>query len=125
MSSPQGAATFDARAAYAARVDGEASRSAARRDSSSGGAEDPWVMDAGSVIWTMGGLSVGEAEPWPREDMEISPQAMGVRKKSASFLDGAIIPIVTALAIPIAVTVLNVSLVFEIKLQFHAHVLEY
>ena len=41
------------------------------------------------------------------------------------FLDGAIVPIVTALAIPIAVTVLNVSLVFGIKLQLHAHVLDY
>ena len=44
-SSPPAAAMFDARAAYAARVDEEASRSAARRDASSGGAEDPWVMD--------------------------------------------------------------------------------
>ena len=34
------------------------------------------------------------------------------------FFVGAIIPIVAALAIPIAVTVLNVSLVFGIKLQF-------
>ena len=41
------------------------------------------------------------------------------------FLDGAIIPIVAALAMPMAVTVLNVSLVFGIKLQFHAHVLDY
>ena len=71
MSSPPAAATFDARAAYAARVDEEASRSAARRDGSSGGAVDPWVMDPRSGIWTMGGPSVGEAEPRPREDMEI------------------------------------------------------
>ena len=71
MSSPPAAATFDARAAYAARVDEEASRSAARRDGSSGGAEDPWVMDPRSGIWTMGGPSVGETVPRPREDMEI------------------------------------------------------
>ena len=67
MSSPP----FDARAAYAAGVDEEASRSAARRDGSSGGAVDPWVMDPRSGIWTMGGPSLGEAEPRPREDMEI------------------------------------------------------
>ena len=71
MSSPPAAATFDARAAYAARVDEEASRSAARRDGSSAGAVDPWVMDPRSGIWTMGGPSVGEAEPRPHEDMEI------------------------------------------------------
>ena len=71
MSSPPAAATFDARAAYAARVDEEASRSAARRNDSSGGAEDPWVMDPRSGIWTMGGPSLGEAVPQPREDMEI------------------------------------------------------
>ena len=59
MSSPSAAAMLDARAAYAARVDEEASRSAARRDGSSGGAEDPWVMDPRSKIWTMGGPSVG------------------------------------------------------------------
>ena len=41
------------------------------------------------------------------------------------FLDGAIIPIIPALAIPMAVTVLNVSLVFGIKLQFNAYVLDY
>ena len=45
MSSPPAAAKFDARAAYAARVEEEASRSAARRDGSSGGAEHPWVID--------------------------------------------------------------------------------
>ena len=71
ISSPPAAATFDARAAFVARVEEEASRSAARRDGSSGGAVDPWVMDPRSGIWTMGGLSVGEAEPRPREDMEI------------------------------------------------------
>ena len=71
MSSPPAAATSDARAAYAARVDEEASRSAACRDGSSGGAVDPWVMDPQSGIWTLGGASVGEAEPRPREDMEI------------------------------------------------------
>ena len=71
MSSPPAVATFDARAAYAARVDEEASRSAARRDGSSGGAVDPWMMDPRSGIWTMGGPSGGEAEPRPREDMEI------------------------------------------------------
>ena len=71
MSSPPAAATFDARAAYAARVEEEASRSAARRDGSSGGAEDQWVMDPQSGTWTMGGPSVREAECRPREDMEI------------------------------------------------------
>ena len=71
MKSPPATATFDARAAYAARVDEEASRSAARRDGSSGGAEDPWVMDPRSGIWTMGGPSVQEAEPRLRDDMEI------------------------------------------------------
>ena len=71
MSSPPAAATFDARPTYAARADEEASRSAARRDGSSGGAEDPWVMVPRSGIWTMGGPSVGEAEPRPREDMKI------------------------------------------------------
>ena len=71
MSSAPAAATFDARAAYTARMDKEASRSAARRDGSSEGAEDPWVMDPRSGIWTMGGPSVGEAVPRPREDMEI------------------------------------------------------
>ena len=71
MSSPPAAATFDARAAYAAGVDEEASRSAASRDGSSRGAEDPWVMDPPRGIWTMGGPSVGEAASRPREDMEI------------------------------------------------------
>ena len=71
MSSPPAAATFDARAAYAARVGEEASRSAAPRDGSSGGAEDSWVRDPRSGIWTIGGLSVGEAESRPPEDMEI------------------------------------------------------
>ena len=71
MSSPLAAATYDARAAYAARVDEEASRSAAWRDASSGGAEDPWVRDPGSGLWTIGGPGVGEAEPRPREDREI------------------------------------------------------
>ena len=41
------------------------------------------------------------------------------------FSDGAMIPIVAALAIPIAVTALNVSLVFGIQLRLHAHVLDY
>ena len=40
-SSPPAAVTFDARTAYAASGDEEASRSAARRDGSSGEAEDP------------------------------------------------------------------------------------
>ena len=71
MSSAPTAARFDARAVYAARVDEEASRSAARRDGSSGGTEDPWVMDPRSGIWTMGGPRVGEAEPRLCEDMEI------------------------------------------------------
>ena len=71
MSSPPAAAMFHARAAYAARVDEEASRSAARRDGSSGGAEDAWVMDPRSGIWTMGGPSVREAVPRLREDMGI------------------------------------------------------
>ena len=89
MSNPPAAATFGARAAYVARLDEEASRSAARQDGSSGGAVDPWMMDPRSGIWTMGGPSVGEAEPRPREDMEIRgvysyPPAMGVREVSAS-----------------------------------------
>ena len=71
MSSSPAAATFDARAAYAARADKQASRSAARRDGSSGGAEDPWVRDPRPGRWTIRAPSVGEAEPWPREDMEI------------------------------------------------------
>ena len=71
MGSPPAAAAFDARAAYAACVDEETSRSAARRDGSSGGAEDPWVMDPWSGIWTMGSPSLGEAVPQPLEDMEI------------------------------------------------------
>ena len=71
MSSPPAAAAFDARAACAAPVDEEASKSAARRDGSSGGAGDPWVRDPRSGIWTMGDASVGEAEPRPREDMEL------------------------------------------------------
>ena len=71
MSVPPAAATFDATAAYAARVDGEASRPAARRDGSSGGAEDSWVMDRRSGISTMGGPSVGEPVPRPCEDTEI------------------------------------------------------
>ena len=69
MSSPPAAATFDARAAYAARPDEEPSRIAARADGSRGGAEDPWVMDPRSGLWTTGGPSVGEAEPRPRKDM--------------------------------------------------------
>ena len=80
MSSPPAAAKFDATAAHAARVGEEALRPAARRDSSSGRAEDPWVREPRSVIWTMGGPSVGEAEPRPREDMEIR----GVYSHSAS-----------------------------------------
>ena len=40
-------------------------------------------------------------------------------------LDLAIILIVAALAIPMAVTVLNVSFVFGNKLQVHTHVLDY
>ena len=71
ISSPPAAATFDARAAYAARVDEEASRSADSRDGSSGVAEEAWVMDPQLAIWTIGGPSVGEAVPRPREDMEI------------------------------------------------------
>ena len=67
MSSPPAAAMLDARAAYAACLVEEA-----RRDVSSGGAEDPWVRDLRSGIWTMGDPSVGEAEPRPRGDMEIS-----------------------------------------------------
>ena len=89
ISSPPAAATFDTRAAYAARVDEETSGSAARRDGSSGGADEPWVRDPRLGVWTMGVPSVGEAEPPPREDMEIrmyipTPQAMGVREESAS-----------------------------------------
>ena len=71
MTSPPAAVTFHARAAYSARVDEEASTSAACQGGSSGEAKDPWVMDPWPGIWTMGGRSVGEAEPRPREDMEI------------------------------------------------------
>ena len=71
MSSPPAAATFNARSAYAARVDAEALRSAARQDGTSGRAEDPLVRVPQSGIWTIGGSSVGEAEPWPCVDMEI------------------------------------------------------
>ena len=41
------------------------------------------------------------------------------------FLDGAGIGILAAFTIPIAVTVLNVSLVLQIKVQFDTHVLDY
>ena len=46
-------------------------------------------MDPLSGIWTMGGQSVGEAAPRPREDIEIRgvyspPQAIRVREESAS-----------------------------------------
>ena len=71
MSSPPAAATFRARAAYAARLDEQASRSAAHGDGSSVGVKDPWLMDPRSGIWTMGGLNVGGAEPRPGEDIEI------------------------------------------------------
>ena len=71
MSSPPAAATFDVRAAYAAPLKEESLRSAARRDGSSARAEDPWVQDPRSGIWTMGGPSAGEAELGTREGMEI------------------------------------------------------
>ena len=71
MSSPPAAATLDARAAYASCVDEEALESAVRRDGSGGRAEDPWVRDPRSRIWTMPSPSMGEAEPLQREDMEI------------------------------------------------------
>ena len=71
MSSPPAAATFDARAAYTARVDEEASRSAARQDGSSKGAEEPWVREPRSAILTILSPSVREAEPRPRGEMEI------------------------------------------------------
>ena len=70
MSSPPAVVTLDARAAHSARVNEEASSSPAPRDGSSGGAKFPWVMDPRSAIWTMEGLSFGEAGPRPREDME-------------------------------------------------------
>ena len=65
------AATFEGRAVYAACVDEEALRSAARRNGSSGGAEHPWVRHRRLGIWSMGRPSVGEGEPWPHEDMEV------------------------------------------------------
>ena len=71
MSIPLATATFDTRAAYAARVDQKTSRSAARRDGSSREAEDGWVLDRRWEIWTMGGPSVGQPVPRPRENMEI------------------------------------------------------
>ena len=70
MSSSGAAATFDARAAFVGRVDEEALRSAAARDCSSERAEDPWVRNPWPGIWTSGDQSVGEAEPWPREDIK-------------------------------------------------------
>ena len=57
VSSPPAAAAYHARAAYVARVDQEASRSSARPDGSNGGAEDPWVMDPRSGLWTIGARS--------------------------------------------------------------------
>ena len=72
MISRLSAATSDATAAYAAPVNEEALMSAARRYGSSGRAQDPWVRDPRSVIWTMGGPGVGETETWPREDMGIT-----------------------------------------------------
>ena len=71
MSSPPAAATFDIGATYAPGVYEEALRLAARRESSSGRADHPWVRDPRSGIWTMGGPSVGEAKLWPHEDTEI------------------------------------------------------
>ena len=41
------------------------------------------------------------------------------------FFESTILPIVAALVIPMTVTVLNASLVFGIKLQFHGHGLDY
>ena len=89
MSSPPAAATFDATAAYAARVDKEAARSAARQDGSLGAAEDPWVMDPLSGIWTMGGrswekLCPSRVKTWKSGVYIPTPQAMGVREESAS-----------------------------------------
>ena len=66
MSSPPAVATFDAGTVYAARVDEEALRSAARRDGSS---EESWVQNPRSGIWTMVDQSIGEAKPRLREDM--------------------------------------------------------
>ena len=68
MSSAPARATFDARAAYAERVDKEAFRSVACRDGSSG---EPWIQRPRSGIWTMVDPSMGEAKSGLREDMEI------------------------------------------------------
>ena len=71
MSRPPAPATFHVRAAYAAPLDEEALRSAARQDGPSARAEDVWVRNPQSGIWTIRGLTTGEAEPRPREDMEM------------------------------------------------------
>ena len=89
MSSPPAAATFDERAAYAARVDEEASRSAVRRDGSSGGAVDPWVMDPRREygLWEVRAgekLSPGHVKTWKSGVYSPTPQAMGVWEESAS-----------------------------------------
>ena len=80
MSSLPAAATLDTRAANATLVDEEALRSSARRDRSSGGADDPWVPDPWSGIWTLRGPSVGE----PREDIEIKGVYSQSRGKGSS-----------------------------------------
>ena len=68
MTSAPAGATFDARAAYAERVDKEAFRSVACRDGSSG---EPWIQRPRSGIWTMVDPSMGEAKSGLREELEI------------------------------------------------------
>ena len=77
MSSPPAAATFDAHAAYAARVDKEPLKSAARRDESSG---ESWDQDPRSGIWTMDGRShIQTARRLADPSSTISPgQALGM-----------------------------------------------
>ena len=72
MRSPPAAGTFDARAAYECRV---AKMDSDMRGGSSG---ESWIQDPRSGIWTMVGLSMGEAKSGPREDMEMR----GVRSHS-------------------------------------------
>ena len=88
MSSPLATATFDARAAYAARVDQKTSRSAARWDGSSREAEDGWVLEgAGKYgLWEVRAwdkLCPGRVKTWKSGVYILTPEGMGVRQESA------------------------------------------
>ena len=85
MSSPPAAATFNARAAFAARVDDEASRSAAGRDGSIGGAVETRGREY--ALWEVRAwekLSPGRVKTWKLGVYIPTPQAMIVREESAS-----------------------------------------